>query len=53
MNILFNFRQPEEIKLFTNIVTFKDAVSVLMEAVKCPVIEVASEAVKAVTAILR
>ncbi|KAK9399875.1 meiosis inhibitor protein 1 [Crotalus adamanteus] len=46
-------KQPEEIKLFTNIATFKDAVSVLMEAVKCPVIEVASEAVKAVTAILR
>ncbi|XP_058047648.1 meiosis inhibitor protein 1 [Ahaetulla prasina] len=46
-------KQPEDIKLFTNIATFKDAVSVLMEAVKCPVTEVASEAVKAVTAILR
>ncbi|KAM6435982.1 meiosis inhibitor protein 1 isoform 4-T4 [Liasis olivaceus] len=46
-------KQPVEIKLFTNIAVLKDAVSILLEAVKCPAIEVAAEAVKAVTAILR
>ncbi|XP_007444771.1 meiosis inhibitor protein 1-like, partial [Python bivittatus] len=46
-------KQPVEIKLFTNIAVLKDAISILLEAVKCPAIEVAAEAVKAVTAILR
>uniref|UniRef100_A0A8C0JHJ5 Uncharacterized protein n=1 Tax=Chelonoidis abingdonii TaxID=106734 RepID=A0A8C0JHJ5_CHEAB len=46
-------RQPVEIKLFTNLAMCKDAIGVLMEAVKCPVQEVAVEAVKAVAAILR
>ncbi|XP_054843718.1 meiosis inhibitor protein 1 [Eublepharis macularius] len=46
-------RQPVEIKLFTNATVFKDAVSVLVEAVNCPVLEVASEAVKAATVLLR
>lgn len=42
-----------EIKLFTNVAMCKDAIGVLVEAVKCPVLEVAAEAVKAVAAILR
>uniref|UniRef100_A0A8C8RC31 Meiosis inhibitor protein 1 n=1 Tax=Pelusios castaneus TaxID=367368 RepID=A0A8C8RC31_9SAUR len=46
-------RQPVEIKLFTNVAMCKDAVAVLLEAVKCPVLEVAAEAVKAVAALLR
>ncbi|XP_075792118.1 meiosis inhibitor protein 1 isoform X4 [Pelodiscus sinensis] len=46
-------RQPVEIKLFTNPAMCKDAVGVLVEAVKCPVLEVAAEAVKAVAAMLR
>ncbi|KAM9170395.1 meiosis inhibitor protein 1 [Pangshura tecta] len=46
-------RQPVEIKLFTNLAMCKDAIGVLVEAVKCPVLEVAVEAVKAVAAILR
>ncbi|XP_053110202.1 meiosis inhibitor protein 1 isoform X3 [Hemicordylus capensis] len=46
-------RQPVEIKLFTNIGIFKDAINVLLEAVSCPVLEVAAEGVKAVAAILR
>ncbi|XP_039354000.1 meiosis inhibitor protein 1 isoform X6 [Mauremys reevesii] len=46
-------RQPVEIKLFTNLAMCKDAIGVLVEAVKCPVLEVAVEAVKAVSAILR
>ncbi|XP_066490300.1 meiosis inhibitor protein 1 [Tiliqua scincoides] len=46
-------RQPVEIKLFTNIALFKDAIKVLLEAVSCPVLEVAAEAMKAVAAILR
>ncbi|XP_067415140.1 meiosis inhibitor protein 1 [Emydura macquarii macquarii] len=46
-------RQPVEIKLFTNVAMCKDAIGVLVEAVKCPVLEVAAEAVKAVAAILR
>ncbi|XP_077791054.1 meiosis inhibitor protein 1 isoform X1 [Podarcis muralis] len=45
--------QPAEIKLFTNTSVFKDAVSVLLEALNCPILEVAAEAVKAVAAILR
>ncbi|XP_019371351.1 PREDICTED: meiosis inhibitor protein 1 [Gavialis gangeticus] len=46
-------RQPGEIKLFTNHAMCKNAISVLMEAVNCPVLEVAAEAVKAVAALLR
>ncbi|XP_037738583.1 meiosis inhibitor protein 1 isoform X4 [Chelonia mydas] len=46
-------RQPVEIKLFTNLAMCKDAIGVLVEAVKCPVLEVAAEAVKAVAAIMR
>ncbi|XP_077195472.1 meiosis inhibitor protein 1 isoform X1 [Paroedura picta] len=46
-------RQPAEIKLFTNTGVLKDAISVLVEAVNCPVLEVATEAVKAVAAFLR
>uniref|UniRef100_A0A7M4FN71 Meiotic double-stranded break formation protein 1 n=1 Tax=Crocodylus porosus TaxID=8502 RepID=A0A7M4FN71_CROPO len=46
-------RQPGEIKLFTNHAMCKNAISVLMEAVNCPVLEVAAEAVKAVAAFLR
>ncbi|XP_074866311.1 meiosis inhibitor protein 1 [Carettochelys insculpta] len=46
-------RQPVEIKLFTNLAMYKDAVGVLEEAVKCPVLEVAEEAVKAVAVLLR
>ncbi|XP_015274646.1 PREDICTED: meiosis inhibitor protein 1 [Gekko japonicus] len=46
-------RQPVEIKLFTNTAVFKDAISVLVEAINCPVLEVATEAVKAVAALLR
>ncbi|XP_034631052.1 meiosis inhibitor protein 1 isoform X3 [Trachemys scripta elegans] len=46
-------RQPVEIKLFSNLAMCKDAIGVLVEAVKCPVLEVAAEAVKAVAAILR
>ncbi|XP_025064706.1 meiosis inhibitor protein 1 [Alligator sinensis] len=46
-------RQPREIKLFTNHAMCKNAISVLMEAVNCPVLEVAAEAVKAVAALLR
>ncbi|XP_053261946.1 meiosis inhibitor protein 1 isoform X2 [Podarcis raffonei] len=45
--------QPAEIKLFTNTSVFKNAVSVLLEALNCPILEVAAEAVKAVAAILR
>ncbi|XP_061495279.1 meiosis inhibitor protein 1-like isoform X2 [Rhineura floridana] len=46
-------RQPVEIKLLTNISVFKDAISVILEALNCPILEVAAEAVKAVAAILR
>ncbi|KAJ6659022.1 hypothetical protein lerEdw1_019659 [Lerista edwardsae] len=46
-------RQPVEIKLFTNIALFKDAIKVLLEAVSCPVLEIATEAMKAVAAFLR
>ncbi|KAL8221834.1 UNVERIFIED_CONTAM: hypothetical protein K2H54_074552 [Gekko kuhli] len=51
--MFLHYRQPVEIKLFTNTAVFKDAVSVLVEAVNCPVLEVATEAVKAVAALLR
>ncbi|XP_062990721.1 meiosis inhibitor protein 1 [Elgaria multicarinata webbii] len=46
-------RQPVEIKLFANIAVFKDAISVLLDAVNSPILEVAAEAVNAVAAILR
>uniref|UniRef100_A0A8D0GY84 Uncharacterized protein n=1 Tax=Sphenodon punctatus TaxID=8508 RepID=A0A8D0GY84_SPHPU len=46
-------RQPVEIQLFTNLAILKDAISVLVEAVNNPVLEAATEAVKAVAAILR
>ncbi|NXB61257.1 MEII1 protein, partial [Struthidea cinerea] len=46
-------RQPLEIKLFTNRGVCIEAIDVLMETVNCPMLEVAVEAVKAVTAFLR
>ncbi|XP_062348218.1 meiosis inhibitor protein 1 [Cinclus cinclus] len=46
-------RQPVEIKLFTNRGVCIEAIDVLMETVNCPVLEVAVEAVKAVTVFLR
>ncbi|NWR38095.1 MEII1 protein, partial [Tachuris rubrigastra] len=46
-------RQPMEIKLFTNRGVCIEAVNVLMETVNCPVLEVAVEAVRAVSAFLR
>ncbi|XP_019302577.2 meiosis inhibitor protein 1 isoform X2 [Panthera pardus] len=46
-------RQPEEIKLFTNSTMCRDAGRALQEAVNSPVLEVAAEAVKAISAFLR
>ncbi|XP_036616179.1 meiosis inhibitor protein 1 [Trichosurus vulpecula] len=46
-------RQPEEIKLFTNSATCKDASGVLQEAISSPVLEVVAEAVRAVAAFFR
>ncbi|XP_043823714.1 meiosis inhibitor protein 1 [Dromiciops gliroides] len=46
-------RQPEEIKLFTNSATCRDASGVLREAVSSPVLEVVAEAVGAVAAFFR
>ncbi|NXH61294.1 MEII1 protein, partial [Rhabdornis inornatus] len=46
-------RQPVEIKLFINRGVCIEAIDVLMETVNCPVLEVAVEAVKAVSAFLR
>ncbi|XP_006150782.1 meiosis inhibitor protein 1 [Tupaia chinensis] len=46
-------RQPEEIKLFTSSAMCGDAGHALQEAVSSPVLEVASEAVKATSAFLR
>ncbi|XP_042323675.1 meiosis inhibitor protein 1 isoform X2 [Sceloporus undulatus] len=46
-------RQPVEIKLFTNNALFRDAINILLAAVNSPVLEVAGEAMKAATAILR
>ncbi|XP_051818169.1 meiosis inhibitor protein 1 [Antechinus flavipes] len=46
-------RQPEEIKLFTNSATCKDAGAVLQEAVRSPVLEVMAEAVGAAAAFFR
>uniref|UniRef100_H0X5X1 Meiotic double-stranded break formation protein 1 n=2 Tax=Otolemur garnettii TaxID=30611 RepID=H0X5X1_OTOGA len=46
-------RQPEEIKLFTNSAMCRDASRALQEAVSSPVLEVATEAVKAISAFLR
>ncbi|XP_072512390.1 meiosis inhibitor protein 1 isoform X2 [Notamacropus eugenii] len=46
-------RQPEEIKLFPNSATCKDASRVLQEAISSPVLEVMVEAVSAVAAFFR
>lgn len=46
-------RQPEEIKLFTSSAMCRDAGRALQEAVSSPVLEVAAEAVKAISAFLR
>ncbi|XP_058597142.1 meiosis inhibitor protein 1 isoform X3 [Neofelis nebulosa] len=46
-------RQPEEIKLFTSSTMCRDAGRALQEAVNSPVLEVAAEAVKAISAFLR
>ncbi|XP_066109171.1 meiosis inhibitor protein 1 [Saccopteryx bilineata] len=46
-------RQPEEIKLFTSSAMCRDAGRALQEAVSSPVLEVATEAVKAASAFLR
>nr|XP_020838400.1 meiosis inhibitor protein 1 isoform X3 [Phascolarctos cinereus] len=46
-------RQPEEIQLFTNSATCRDASGVLREAVSNPVLEVVAEAVRAVAAFFR
>ncbi|NXX62475.1 MEII1 protein, partial [Scopus umbretta] len=46
-------RQPVEIKLFTNRGVCIEAIDVLMETVNCPVLEVAAEAVRTVSAFLR
>ncbi|XP_042637001.1 meiosis inhibitor protein 1 [Orycteropus afer afer] len=46
-------RQPEEIKLFTSSAMCRDAGCALKEAVSSPVLEVAAEAVKAISAFLR
>ncbi|XP_020732556.1 meiosis inhibitor protein 1 isoform X2 [Odocoileus virginianus] len=46
-------RQPEEIKLFTSSAMCRDAGYALREAVSSPVLEVAAEALKAISAFLR
>uniref|UniRef100_A0AAA9SR32 Meiotic double-stranded break formation protein 1 n=1 Tax=Bos taurus TaxID=9913 RepID=A0AAA9SR32_BOVIN len=46
-------RQPEEIKLFTSSAMCRDAGRALREAVSSPVLEVAAEALKAISAFLR
>ncbi|XP_004676485.2 PREDICTED: meiosis inhibitor protein 1 [Condylura cristata] len=46
-------RQPEEIRLFTSSAMCGDACQALQEAVGSPVLEVAAEAMKAVSAFLR
>lgn len=46
-------RQPEEIKLFPSSALCRDAGRALQEAVNSPVLEVAAEAVKAISAFLR
>ncbi|XP_020023752.2 meiosis inhibitor protein 1 [Castor canadensis] len=46
-------RQPEEIRLFTSSAMCGDAGRALQEAVSSPVLEVATEAVKAISAFLR
>ncbi|CAK7297211.1 Meiosis inhibitor protein 1 [Vulpes lagopus] len=45
--------QPEEIKLFTSSAICRDAGRALQEAVSSPVLEVAAEALKAISAFLR
>ncbi|XP_006866927.1 PREDICTED: meiosis inhibitor protein 1 [Chrysochloris asiatica] len=46
-------RQPEKIKLFTSSAMCRDAGCALREAVSSPVLEVAAEALKAISAFLR
>ncbi|XP_032202007.1 meiosis inhibitor protein 1 isoform X9 [Mustela erminea] len=46
-------KKPEEIKLFTSSAMCRDAGRALQEAVSSPVLEVAAEAVKAISAFLR
>ncbi|XP_044798431.1 meiosis inhibitor protein 1 isoform X4 [Bubalus bubalis] len=46
-------RQPEEIKLFTSSAMCRDAGRALREAVSSPVLEVAAESLKAISAFLR
>lgn len=50
---LLLLRQPEEIKLFTSSAMCRDAGRALQQAVSSPVLEVAAEAVKAISAFLR
>lgn len=52
LHLLF-LRQPAEIKLFTSSAMCRDAGRALQEAVSSPVLEVATEAVKATSAFLR
>lgn len=52
INLSF-LRQPEEIKLFTSSAICRDAGRALQEAVSSPVLEVAAEALKAISAFLR
>ncbi|KAL6092401.1 hypothetical protein STEG23_031759, partial [Scotinomys teguina] len=46
-------RQPEEIRLFTSSAMCRDASRALQEAVSSPVLEVAAEALRAISAFLR
>ncbi|CAH6791246.1 Mei1 [Phodopus roborovskii] len=46
-------RQPEEIRLFTSSAMCRDASCALQEAVSSPVLDVASEALRAISAFLR
>ncbi|XP_029442981.1 meiosis inhibitor protein 1 [Rhinatrema bivittatum] len=46
-------KQPLEIKLFGAPGIYRNAIGVLQEAVSCPVLEVAAEGVKAISAFLR
>ena len=51
-HLLFH-RQPEEIRLFTSSAMCKDASRALQEAVGSPVVDVAAEALRAISAFLR
>lgn len=46
-------RQPEEIRLFTSSAMCRDASRALQEAVSSPVLAVAAEALRAISAFLR